>query len=294
MSEYDEIIEEESEEESEEEHLAVSKMPESQRRQMNKSRKKNKGKNQSGKRKRRRKDKKVRRKNRVKLKKYRKRRSRKPWAKRKRAAERVADRWLNADMFYEKRPPDEDEIYYPSGTNYSPSGGNGYYKFDPSNKERKPSEVQNTDGEQPDVGNTSRVVPNGQFVKASVYKKDNPLMLRQISLMDSLNELREILEQIDNIRKGKRLKVHTLSKEEQQHFEKILDLLKSGGKSARQALVLANSLGLLGNVQQMILLYAEDTQDDLLEVFEEIEEWNRAEDKRLDQLFKNSYSKKDT
>ena len=75
-----------------------------------------------------------------------------------------------ADMFYEKRPPDEDEIYYPSGTNYSPSGGNGYYKFDPSNKERKPSEVQNTDGEQPDVGNTSRVVPNGQFVKASVIR----------------------------------------------------------------------------------------------------------------------------
>lgn len=160
------IIEEEISEE--EEHLAIKRMPESQRRKMNKSRKRNQNKNLSKKRVR---NKKTRIKNRgkkPKLKRYRTQRSRKPWARA--SSQRVADMWLSrqADMgVYEIRPPDEEEIYYPSGTNYSPSGGNGYYKFDPSNKERKPSEVQNTDGEQPDVGNTSRVVPNGQFVKAS-------------------------------------------------------------------------------------------------------------------------------
>ena len=160
---------EETEEHLAEEMLAYKRMTPSQIRKREQTKKRNRGKNIQKKRKRRQKYRRKRNKFRLKRKKWNRR-----TRGRRRYAELLADRYVMekmiqkvADMFYEIRPPDEDEIYYPSGTNYSPSGGNGYYKFDPSNKERKPSEVQNTDGEQPDVGNTSRVVPNGQFVKAS-------------------------------------------------------------------------------------------------------------------------------
>ena len=69
---------------------------------------------------------------------------------------------------YEIRPPDTDELYVPSGVPYSPSGGNGYWKRDLPNRDRKPSEKQDTSREPSDAGNSSRVVPQGQYVKASI------------------------------------------------------------------------------------------------------------------------------
>lgn len=69
---------------------------------------------------------------------------------------------------YEIRPPDTDELYVPSGVPYSPSGGNGYWKRDLPNRDRKPSEKQDTSREPSDAGNSSRVVPQGQYVKASL------------------------------------------------------------------------------------------------------------------------------
>lgn len=69
---------------------------------------------------------------------------------------------------YEIRPPDTDELYVPSGVPYSPSGGNGYWKRDLPNRNRKPSEKQDTSREPSDAGNSSRVVPQGQYVKASL------------------------------------------------------------------------------------------------------------------------------
>jgi hypothetical protein len=74
-----------------------------------------------------------------------------------------------ADMgLYEIRPPKTDELYVPSGVPYSPSGGNGYWKRDLPNRNRKPSERQDTSREPSDIGNSSRVVPQGQYVKASI------------------------------------------------------------------------------------------------------------------------------
>lgn len=69
---------------------------------------------------------------------------------------------------YEIRPPDTDELYKPSGVPYSPSGGNGYWKRDLPNRERRPSEKQDTSREPSDAGNSSRVVPQGQYVRASL------------------------------------------------------------------------------------------------------------------------------
>ena len=69
---------------------------------------------------------------------------------------------------YEIRPPKTDELYVPSGVPYSPSGGNGYWKRDLPNRNRKPSERQDTSREPSDIGNSSRVVPQGQYVKASI------------------------------------------------------------------------------------------------------------------------------
>ena len=69
---------------------------------------------------------------------------------------------------YEIRPPDTDELYTPSGVPYSPSGGNGYWKRDLPNRERRPSEKQDTSREPSDAGNSSRVVPQGQYVKATI------------------------------------------------------------------------------------------------------------------------------
>ena len=92
--------------------------------------------------------------------------------RRRRANENLeAIQSVMAEMgLYEIRPPDTDELYVPSGTNYSPSGGNGYWKRDPANKERRPTEKQDTSREPSDVGNSSRVVPKGQYVKASVIR----------------------------------------------------------------------------------------------------------------------------
>ena len=100
-----------------------------------------------------------------------KRRPRRP-RRRRRANENLeAIQSVMAEMgLYEIRPPDTDELYVPSGTNYSPSGGNGYWKRDPANKERRPTEKQDTSREPSDVGNSSRVVPKGQYVKASVIR----------------------------------------------------------------------------------------------------------------------------
>ena len=69
---------------------------------------------------------------------------------------------------YEIRPPKTDELYTPSGVPYSPSGGNGYWKVDLPNRNRRPSERQDTSREPSDVGNSSRVVPQGQYVQASL------------------------------------------------------------------------------------------------------------------------------
>lgn len=91
--------------------------------------------------------------------------------KRRRASDMNLEAIQNvmAEMgLYEIRPPDTTELYVPSGTNYSPSGGNGYWKHDPANKERRPSEIQDTSREPSDAGNSSRVVPQGQYVKASL------------------------------------------------------------------------------------------------------------------------------
>ena len=69
---------------------------------------------------------------------------------------------------YEIRPPKTDELYTPSGVPYSPSGGNGYWKVDLPNRNRSPSERQDTSREPSDVRNSSRVVPQGQYVQASL------------------------------------------------------------------------------------------------------------------------------
>lgn len=91
--------------------------------------------------------------------------------KRKRASDMNLEAIQNvmAEMgLYEIRPPDTDELYKPSGVPYSPSGGNGYWKRDLPNRERRPSEKQDTSREPSDAGNSSRVVPQGQYVRASV------------------------------------------------------------------------------------------------------------------------------
>lgn len=105
---------------------------------------------------------------------YNKRRRKKTpsWRRRKRnrraSEEMDAIQTVMAEMgLYEIRPPDTDELYIPSGVPYSPSGGNGYYKRDLANRDRKPSEKQDTSREPSDVGNSSRVVPNGQFVRSA-------------------------------------------------------------------------------------------------------------------------------
>jgi vacuolar-type H+-ATPase subunit I/STV1 len=207
------------------------------------------------------------------------------------AAERVAARWLNADFLYEKRPPEEDEIYYPSGTNYSPSGGNGYYKFDPSNKERKPSEVQNTDGEQPDVGNTSRVVPNGQFVKASDHPQSlKDLVNREIDLIGELNKLEKAFKETESSRNGERLKVHRLSREQSEHFKKILILLDEEAH-IEQAVSLADAIDLLGNLRRELLIRRESVREKLREIRKEIKEWNEAEDKRMEKMMREMFNR---
>lgn len=217
--EHEKEIEEESEETLAEDLFAYKRMTPAQIRKRERTKKKNRGKNLIKKRKRRQVYKRKKPTFRLKRKKWRNR-----TRGRRRYAELLAERYVMekmiqrvADMFYEKRPPDEDEIYYPSGTNYSPSGGNGYYKFDPSNKERRPSEVQNTDGEQPDVGNTSRVVPNGQFVKASAKPKSLDTIDKKIQTFEGqsrayVEKLKEIREDIEEAYLRKRFSAYKVGR----------------------------------------------------------------------------------
>ena len=72
---------------------------------------------------------------------------------------------MTADFLYEIRPPDYDELDYPEGTPYSPSGGPSMWKRDPANRDRKPLEKNPNVTVEHGV-NTTRVVPKGQFVTA--------------------------------------------------------------------------------------------------------------------------------